>query len=128
MKKIFWLFFFMLLNLGFVFWAGCSQTSSSEDMLAEESVPDFLNHLNLKNKWTDNSENPNIMEFKANSLSESEDKCQAEMPQIDKTVIGGGVEPSCLQYEMSKYSCICVLKLHKKNEKPFKEYVFYLKQ
>ena len=48
------------------------------------------------------------------------------MPNIDKEVIGGGSEPACLQYEPKKYSCICLLKLHKKGFQRFKVYVFYL--
>ncbi len=90
--------------------------------------PDGLDILNLHVKFTADSFAQDILEFNAESLGFSEKKCKAEMPTVDKAIISGGIEPACVQYEPGRYSCICVLKLHKKSQTPFREYIFYLKK
>ena len=120
----------MFSGLGIVMWTCTGESPSSVRsgrVVSGEGFPDFLILLKLEDKFTDNSESKDIIEFKADSLDEAWDTCQAEMPNIDKTVIGGGIESTCLQYKPGQYSCICLLKLHKKGDRPFKRYVFYLK-
>ncbi len=104
---------------------GMSEADSHTQRALSEDVPDF--GVNLKDKFTTDPESQNIREFEADSPDASWATCQKDMPETDTTT-GGGMEPACIQYEPGKYSCICMLKLHKKHEKPFKEYVFYLKK
>ena len=108
--------------LSFLFFAQSVAYSQSLDQ------PDWLKSLNLQVKFTADSFDHDILEFNAENLGFSEKKCKAEMPTVDRAVIGGGMEPACVQYEPGRYSCICVLKLHKKNQQLFQEYIFYLKK
>ena len=129
MKKILLVFLLVLSSFVLLMWACWSESPPSGRAVAHQSaIPDFLSHLKLEEKFTKNSESTDIMEFKADSLDQAWDTCQLEMPNIDRAVIGGGIESTCLQYEPGKYSCLCLLKLHKKGQKTFQEHVFLLKK
>ena len=98
-----------------------------------KTEPLFLKELRSSGKWGEYSDEKGIdeksvKEFKTDSLATASATCRSEMPKIDEKVTGGGIESSCLQESMGKYSCICLLKLHEKNKTPFKKYVFYLKK
>ncbi len=85
---------------------------------------DFIKELNLSEKLTSSSESPDILEFKADDLTSTEKKCDAEMPDINQKEIEGGIESTCLQYQPKKYTCFCILKLHEKKSFSRRHFLF----
>ena len=94
----------------------------------QEKPPDFIQKILAEGRFTADSESQEILEFPASSIEEAQEKCDSHKPVWDADSIGGGIEATCLQEPPSRYSCICLLKLHAKNQAAFKEHVLYLKR
>ena len=94
----------------------------------QEQKPDFVRKILAEGRFTEDSESKEILEFSASSIEEAQGECDAHKPVWAADSVGGGIEAACLQELPARYSCICLLKLHAKNQASFKEYVLHLKQ